>query len=98
LSKLDDEGKIILEPKGVIEIRTQQLQNQSILEYLIKWKNLPTEDSILEGKNFIQKHSKLSSIEDNFLKERGMLVPFNTSVTPYYYFFLLKQVPNLLFH
>ena len=35
LTKLDEEGKIILEPKAVMETRTRQLQNQSISEYLI---------------------------------------------------------------
>jgi len=53
LSKLDEEGKIILEPEAVTEIRTQQLQNRSISEYLIKWKNLPAEDSTWEDENFI---------------------------------------------
>ena len=43
--ELDKEGKIILEPKVVTETRTRQLRNRSISEYLIKWKNLPTEDS-----------------------------------------------------
>ena len=45
LPEIDEEGKIILEPEAVTETRTRQLQNQSISEYLIKWKNLPTEDS-----------------------------------------------------
>jgi len=34
--ELDEEGKIILEPEAVTEIRTRQLRNQSTLEYLIK--------------------------------------------------------------
>jgi len=57
--KLDEEGKAILEPEAVKETRTRQLQNQSISEYLIKWKNLPVEDSTWEGENFIQKHLEL---------------------------------------
>jgi len=59
LPELDEEGKIILEPEAVIETRTRQLRNRSISEYLIKWKNLPTEDSTWEGENFIQKHLEL---------------------------------------
>ena len=59
LLELDEEGNIILEPEAVTETRTRQLQNQSISEYLIKWKNLPTEDSTWEDENFIQKHPKL---------------------------------------
>ena len=59
LPELDEEGKIILEPEAVTETRTRQLRNRSISEYLIKWKNLPTEDSTWEDENFIQKHPEL---------------------------------------
>ena len=57
--ELDEEGKIILEPEAVMETRTRQLRNRSISEYLIKWKNLPTEDSTWEDDNFIKKHLEL---------------------------------------
>ena len=57
--ELDEEGKIILEPEAVKETRTRQLRNRSISEYLIKWKNLPTEDSTWEDENFIQKNPEL---------------------------------------
>ena len=53
LPELNEEGKIILEPGATIETRTRQLRNRSILEYLIKWKNLPTKYSRWEDKNFI---------------------------------------------
>ena len=43
--KLDEEGKIILEPEADTETRTRKLRNRSILEYLIKSKNLPVEYS-----------------------------------------------------
>ena len=59
LPELDEEGKIILELEVVIEIRTRQLRNRSISEYLIKWKNLSTEDSTCDDDNFIQKHPEL---------------------------------------
>ena len=59
LPELDEEGKIILEPEAVTETRTRQLRNRSISEYLIKWKNLPTEDSTWEDENFIQKQPEL---------------------------------------
>ena len=54
--ELDEEWKIILEPKVITETRILQLRNQSISEYLIKWKNLPAEDSTWEDENFIHKH------------------------------------------
>ena len=59
LPELDGEGKIILELAEITEIRTGQLRNRSIPEYLIKWNNLPTEDSTWEDDSFIQKHPKL---------------------------------------
>ena len=57
--ELDEEGKIILEPEAVTETRTRQLRNRSISEYLIKWKNLSTEDSTWEDENFMQKYPEL---------------------------------------
>ena len=48
LPELDEEGKIILKLEEITEIRTRQLRNRSIPKYLIKWKNLPTEDSTWE--------------------------------------------------
>ena len=59
LPELDKEGKIILEPEVIIETRIHQLRNWSISEYLIKWKNPPTEDSTWEDEYFIQKHPEL---------------------------------------
>jgi len=59
LPELDEEGKIILELEVVIETRTPQLQNRSISEYLIKWKNLSTEDSTWEDEKFMQKYPEL---------------------------------------
>jgi len=56
LPKLDEEGKIIMEPKVFIETRTQQLRNRSISEYIIKWKNLPAKYSTWEDENFIHKY------------------------------------------
>ena len=49
LPELDEEGKIILDPEVVTETRIRQLRNRSISEYLIKWKNLPAEDSTWES-------------------------------------------------
>ena len=52
LSKLDEEGKIILEPEVATETRTQHLRNRSISEYLIKWKNILAKYSSWEDDNF----------------------------------------------
>jgi hypothetical protein len=57
--ELDEEGKIILDPKAITDTRIRWLRNSSILEYLIKWRKLPAEDSTWEDDSFIQKHPKL---------------------------------------
>ena len=57
--EIKEEGKIILEPAAVTETRTRQLRNRSISKYIIKWKNLPAEDSTWEDKNFTRKHQEL---------------------------------------
>ena len=59
LPELDGEGKNILETEDITEIRTRLLQNQSIPEYLIKWKNLLAEDSTWKDESFIQQHPQL---------------------------------------
>ena len=45
--------------EAITEIRTRQLKNRSISEYLSKWKNLLIEDSTWEDGNFIQKHQEI---------------------------------------
>jgi hypothetical protein len=57
--ELDEEGKIILEPKAITDTRIRQLRNRSISEYLIKWRKLLAEDSTWEDESFIQKHLEL---------------------------------------
>ena len=57
---LDEEVKIILEPKKIFETRTKQLQTWVIIEYLIKRKNLQVEYLTWEDESFIQKHPQLT--------------------------------------
>jgi hypothetical protein len=57
--KLDEEGKIILDPEAITDTRIRQLRNRSISEYLIKWRKLSTKDSTWEDESFIQKHQEL---------------------------------------
>ena len=84
LPELDEEGKIILEHEVVIKIRIFQLRNQSISEYLIKWKNLPAEDSTWEGENFIQKHVKLvKRWGQHFFEGEGHVRSLYYSCNPY---------------
>ena len=45
LPTLDEEGKLLLEPEAIINIRERKLRSCIIKEYLIKWKNCPEEDA-----------------------------------------------------
>ena len=60
LPELDEEGKVILEPEKISKTRTKQLRNRVITEYLVKWKNLPVQDSTWEDESFIFKNLQLT--------------------------------------
>ena len=64
LPTLDEEGKLILEPKAIINIREQILHTRMIKEYLIKWKNFPEEDASWETDKFVQHCLSLTYFED----------------------------------
>ena len=51
---LDEEGRVILEPEGILSIKEKKLRSKSIEEYLIKWKNLPEEDASWTTRSFLQ--------------------------------------------
>ena len=58
--QIDEDRKMILEPKTILRTRVRQLQNQSIIsEYLIKWNNLPLEEMTWEVEFFMQKQIEL---------------------------------------
>jgi hypothetical protein len=41
IPEFDDEGRIILEPEGILATKEKVLRSRTIKGYLIKWKNLP---------------------------------------------------------
>ena len=49
---LDDEGKMVLQPKCVLEIKTTTLRSRSVKEYLMKWANLPNDEAAWENEYF----------------------------------------------
>ena len=59
---LDEEGRFILEPEGIIETRIKNLRNRQILKFMIKWKNLPAEEASWENEEFIKKYLNLPSL------------------------------------
>ena len=44
LPMLDDEGKLVLEPECILEIKTRTLRSRLVNEYLIKRRNLPDDE------------------------------------------------------
>ena len=51
--EINEEGKIILETKTILETRIKQLRNRAITEYLVKWKNLLVEEATWEDEFFV---------------------------------------------
>lgn len=63
LPPLDDEGKLILVPKAILETREHTLQRRVIGEYLVKWRNFPVEDATWESEQILQ-HPEMRLLED----------------------------------
>ena len=56
---LDDEGKLVLEPECILEIKTQTLRSRSVNEYLIKWINLLDDEATWDTEYFRSRHPSL---------------------------------------
>lgn len=54
LPPLDEEGKLILFPKEILEVREQKLRSRTIKEDLVKWKDFPFEGATGEGEQVLQ--------------------------------------------
>ena len=71
----DDEGKMVLVPNKILEVRQKKLRRILIKEYLVQWKGFPSEDATWEGEDILQ-HSSLNSIEDKQSSEgRNIMYP-----------------------
>ena len=53
LPPLSEEGKLILEPAEIIEVREKTLRNCMVKEYLVRWKHLPLDDATWEGEHIL---------------------------------------------
>ena len=63
LPPLDDEGKLTLILEKVLNTRERILRSKTIKEYLVQWKERPSEDATWEEENIL-KHPNLELHED----------------------------------
>ena len=61
LPPLDDEGQPTLDPENILKTRERRLRSRTIKEYLVQWKDLPSEDATWEEENILQ-HQNLKLI------------------------------------
>jgi hypothetical protein len=75
LPPLDEEGKLVLVPEEILEVREKKLRKRSIKEYLVKWKNLPIEDVTWEGEQIIQETGPELLVGKQFLAGETVMSP-----------------------
>ena len=63
LPPLNEEGKLILEPLEILEVRENVLHNRTVREYSVRWRHLPLDHASWEGKHILQ-HLALHLLED----------------------------------
>ena len=63
LPPLDDEGQLNLVSERILRVRERKLRNYTICEYLVQWKDLPSEDATWEGEKIL-KHPGLELLEE----------------------------------
>jgi hypothetical protein len=68
LPPLDEEGQLVLVPEEILEIWERKLHNKVIREYLVRWKDLPSEDATWENDQILQ-HPNLQLLEDKQSQE-----------------------------
>jgi len=77
LPLLDEEGKLILVPDAILDVRERRLRNRVIKEYLVRWRDLPLEDDTWEGEQNLW-HPSLQLFEDKQFQEgRPIMSPFS---------------------
>ena len=63
IPSLDDEGQLTPIPEKVLKTRERRMRSMTIKEYLVQWKDLPSEDTTWEEENIFQ-HPNLKFLED----------------------------------
>ena len=54
LPPLDDEGQLVLIPGKILRTRERRLQSITIKEYLVQWKDFPSEEATWEDDKYLQ--------------------------------------------
>ena len=73
---MDDEGYLTLIPEKVLKTRERRLRSRTIKEYLVQWKDLPSEDATWEEENILH-HSNLKLLKDKkYWVGRTVMSPF----------------------
>ena len=62
LPPLDDEGHLTLILEKVLKTRGRRLRSRTIKDYLVQWKDIPSEDVTWEEENIFQ-HPNLKLLE-----------------------------------
>ena len=53
LPPLDDEGKLVLIPDKILKTRERRLRSRTIKEYLVQWKDFPSEEATWEEEQIL---------------------------------------------
>ena len=73
---MDDEGHITLILEKILKTREGRLRSRTIKEYLVTWKDIPSEDSTWEEESVLQ-HPNLKLLEDKqYWVGRIVMSPF----------------------
>ena len=76
LPPLDDEGQLTLILEKDLKTRERRLRRRTIKEYLVQWKDLPSEDTTWEEENILQ-HPNMKFLEDKkYWVGRTVMSPF----------------------
>ena len=63
LAPLDDEGQLVFIPDKILKTRERRLRSRTIKEYLVKWKDFPSEEDTWEYDQIFQ-HPNLEFLKD----------------------------------
>ena len=76
LPPLDDEVQLTLVPENILKTRERRLRRGTIKEYLVQWKDLPSEYATWEKENIFQ-HQNMKFLEGKqYWVGRTVMSPF----------------------